>query len=200
MKACRMKLSDLRKPERNIRIHTEAQLKEFERSVTMFGQIRPIIVDENNTILAGNGLFDTLLRLGWEEAEVYQYNNLSENQKKKLMIADNKVYGLGVDDYDTLDAFLLELKDDLDIPGFDEDILKNMVADTNDITDTMSDYGKLSPEEAANVAAAGERKRESVDTAEAEKHNGEPLQQPQAAAQGGPETITCPKCGAVICL
>ena len=105
MKTLRMKLSELKKPERNIRIHTETQLKEFERSVTMFGQIRPIIIDETNTILAGNGLYDTLIRLGWEDAEVYLYDDLSENQKKKLMIADNKIFNLGVNDYDALDAF-----------------------------------------------------------------------------------------------
>ena len=57
MKVCRIKLSDLVPPKENIRYHTEAQLKEFERSVRMFGQIRPIVVDEDNVILAGNGLF-----------------------------------------------------------------------------------------------------------------------------------------------
>lgn len=43
-----MKLSDLVKPEKNVRIHTEQQLKEFRRSIEMFGQIRPIVIDENN--------------------------------------------------------------------------------------------------------------------------------------------------------
>ena len=54
MKQLTMKLKDLVRPERNIRIHTEKQLAEFERSVRMFGQIRPIVVDENNIILACN--------------------------------------------------------------------------------------------------------------------------------------------------
>lgn len=199
MKILKKKLSELKKPERNIRMHTEAQLKEFERSVIMFGQIRPIIIDEDNVILAGNGLYDTLLRLGWTEADVYQYKDLSENQKKKLMIADNKIYNLGVDDYDTLDAFFKELGNDLDIPGFDEEILKNMLSGADDITDTMSDYGKLSPEEAANVEAAGERKREAVDMAETEKSNERPLQQPEKPIEQQ-TTITCPNCGTPICL
>jgi len=82
MKITTVKLSDLKKPEKNIRIHTEKQLKEFERSVTMFGQIRPIVIDENNVILAGNGLYDTLLLMGKSTAEVYKYDNLTENQKK----------------------------------------------------------------------------------------------------------------------
>ena len=90
MKVIKMKLADLVKPEKNVRIHTEQQLKEFQRSVTMFGQIRPIVIDENNVILAGNGLYDTLVAMGKDTADVYRYDSLTENQKKKLMIADNK--------------------------------------------------------------------------------------------------------------
>lgn len=63
MKVIKMALSQIKRPERNIRIHSDKQLKEFERSIKQFGQIRPIVVDENNVILAGNGLYETLLRL-----------------------------------------------------------------------------------------------------------------------------------------
>ena len=124
MKISTMKLADLIKPEKNVRIHTEQQLKEFRRSIKMFGQIRPIVVDENNVILAGNGLYDTLISMGAETADVYKYDNLTENQKKKLMIADNKIFSLGIENLDTLNSFLEDLSDDLDIPGFDEEILK----------------------------------------------------------------------------
>ena len=72
MEIITMKLVDLVKPEKNVRIHTEQQLKEFQRSVKMFGQIRPIVVDENNVILAGNGLYETLIAMGKETADVYK--------------------------------------------------------------------------------------------------------------------------------
>ena len=68
MNVTTMLISELKKPERNVRIHTEQQIKEFERSIKMFGQIRPIVVDENNVILAGNGLYDTLLKMGRDTA------------------------------------------------------------------------------------------------------------------------------------
>ena len=70
MEVIKMKLADLVKPEKNVRIHTEQQLKEFQRSVTMFGQIRPIVIDENNVILAGNGLYDTLVAMGKDTASL----------------------------------------------------------------------------------------------------------------------------------
>ena len=90
MKVTKKPLSDLRRPERNVRMHTDKQLKEFRRSVEMFGQIRPIVVDEAGVILAGNGLYETLLSMGHTEADCYVVSGLTEAQKKKLMLADNR--------------------------------------------------------------------------------------------------------------
>lgn len=143
MKTITMKLADLKQPEKNVRIHTEQQLREFERSVRMFGQIRPIVVDEDNVILAGNGLYATLLRMGMEEADVYQYTNLTPNQKKKLMIADNKIFSLGIENLDTLNSFLEDLQSDLDIPGYDSEVLRQMVSEAEEVTEKLSEYGTL---------------------------------------------------------
>ena len=153
----KMPLSSLQRPEQNVRMHTEKQLKEFERSVSMFGQLRPMVADETGVILAGNGLFETLLRLGWEEADVLQVEGLTENQKKKLMLADNKIFGLGVDDLETFDAFLVDLKDDLDIPGFDEELLKSMVAQAGEVTEKLQEYRTLDEEEIDEIKAARAR-------------------------------------------
>lgn len=151
MQTITKKMSELVRPEKNVRIHTEKQLQEFEKSVRMFGQIRPIVIDEKNMILAGNGLYTTLERMGIEEAECYQYSGLTENQKKKLMIADNKVFSLGIENMETLNDFLEDLKGDLDIPGFDEEILKQMVSDADEITEKISEYGALDPEEIQSI-------------------------------------------------
>lgn len=151
MKITTMKLSDLKKPEKNVRIHTEQQMKEFERSVTMFGQIRPIVVDEDNVILAGNGLYDALAAMGKDTVDVYKYDNLTGNQKKKLMIADNKIFSLGMENLDTLNSFLEELQGDLDIPGFDEEILRQMVSDAEEVTDKIAEYGTLNDKEIQSI-------------------------------------------------
>ena len=82
MKVSVMKLADLKRPEKNCRIHTDRQLKEFKRSVEMFGQIRPIVVDETNTILCGNGLYEALLEMGKTEASVLKRTDLTDAQKK----------------------------------------------------------------------------------------------------------------------
>ena len=164
MKQLTMKLKELVRPERNIRIHTEKQLEEFERSVRMFGQIRPIVIDENNRILAGNGLYETLARMGKKEALVYKYEELTEAQKKKLMIADNRIYSLGVDDLENLNDILSELGD-FDVPGFDEEMLKQMMANEEEITGILSEYGKLDEEETSMVMERAERKEVAMQRA-----------------------------------
>lgn len=206
MKQLTMKLKDLVRPERNIRIHTEKQLAEFERSVRMFGQIRPIVVDENDIILAGNGLYETLLRMNREEALVYKYEDLTEAQKKKLMIADNKIFSLGIENLDTLNELLEELEGDLDIPGFDEDILRQMVADADEITEKISEYGTLDEEEVRKIKEANEKREQAEATDNgADQETDLPLQAPErqsggdaGAGQEPAETgrfVICPKCG-----
>lgn len=211
MKQLTLKLSELVRPERNIRIHTEKQLEEFERSVRMFGQIRPIVVDEKNTILAGNGLYETLLRMGEEQALVYKYDDLTESQKKKLMIADNKIFSMGIENLDTMNEFLEELNGDLDIPGFDEEILKQMVADADEVTEKISEYGTLDEEEIQQIKEANE-KREQKEL-ESVSEEGKAIVQTDLPQQGGqsatmesPESaetrrfVICPKCGEQIWL
>lgn len=209
MEIITMKLVNLVKPEKNVRIHTEQQLKEFQRSVKMFGQIRPIVVDENNVILAGNGLYETLIAMGKETADVYKYDNLTENQKKKLMIADNKIFSLGIENLDTLNSFLEDLQGDLDIPGFDEDILKQMVSEAEDVTEKLSEYGTLDDEEIQSIKESGERKEQQIQKAEAEQATPapQPIAQPQQEMPEDSEDTTevkkfviCPKCGEKIWL
>ena len=203
MEVITMKLDELVKPEKNVRIHTEQQLKEFQRSVEMFGQIRPIVIDENNVILAGNGLYDTLAMMGKETAQVYQYKNLSENQKKKLMIADNKIFSLGIENLETLNSFLDELQGDLDIPGFDEEILKQMVSEAEDITDKISEYGTLDDEEIQNIKERAERKEQQIQKIESEQELAlqSTVQTQQDSEKDNEETteerkfVICPKCG-----
>jgi ParB-like chromosome segregation protein Spo0J len=200
MNVTKIKLTALRRPERNVRMHTEKQLKEFERSVNMFGQIRPIVVDDELTILAGNGLYEALIRMGWDEADILQVSGLTENQKKKLMLADNKIYGLGVDDHTTLDAFLAELQGDLDIPGYDENILRSMVSEASAVTEEIQQYGLLNSVEIQEIADAKERKAQIMESAQKNSREPEPAQPKAAFAE--PEQrepvrqyATCPHCG-----
>ena len=130
----------------------------------MFGQTRPIIVDEANVVLCGNGLTTAMIELGMTTINALRKTGLTENQKKKLMIADNKTASLGLDDLDVLMQFINEMSDDLDIPGYDSAILESMVSEAEDITEELSNFGILSPEEVQQLQKEGERKENRIET------------------------------------
>lgn len=198
MKVTRMKLSNLKAPEKNVRIHSEKQVKEFVRSLEAFGQIRPIVIDEDNTILAGNGLYAALMAKGETEADCYVMKGLSPNEKKKLMLADNKIYSLGVDDMEVFEEFLKDLGDDLEIPGFDLELLETLTADMSDVDEMLSGYGTVSESTKQQIATTAERyeaqEEEHAAAAEELKPTAQPTEEtpPEALPK---RFIQCPKCG-----
>lgn len=198
MKIIRKKLADLKTPEKNVRIHSEKQVKEFVRSLDAFGQIRPIVVDEDNTILAGNGLYAALMAKGETEADVYVMSGLSPNEKKKLMLADNKIYSLGVDDMEVFEEFLKDLGDDLEIPGFDLELLETITADLGEVDDMLSGYGTITDNTKQQIASTAERyeTEEKAHAAVAEEIKPAPKPAPDAPPEALPKRfIQCPKCG-----
>lgn len=137
-----VRIDELKHPEKNVRVHTKRQLQELYRSYKQFGQYRPVVVDENNMILVGNGFVEALREYGVQEVKALRYTNLSENKKKKLMIADNQIYSLGFDNSDVILELLSEI-DDFDIPGYDEDFLRELMASEEEIEGEIERFGIL---------------------------------------------------------
>jgi hypothetical protein len=171
-------LSEVRAPERNVRSHPERQIAELARSVEMFGQTRPIVIDENNTVLVGNGLVAALRLLQRDNVDSLRISGLSASQKHKLMLSDNKIFTLGFDDYAAMMSMFRELED-LDVPGFDEDLLRSMTTSTDIVTrESLNKFGLLND---AEVDAAIER---SIPQGSIE---------PDYSAQD--DELVCPHCG-----
>lgn len=194
-------LSELKRPEKNVRMHTDKQLVEFRRSVEMFGQIRPIVCDEDGVILAGNGLYETLISMGRTEADCYVVEGLTENEKKKLMLADNRIFDLGVDDMKAFDEFIAELGDDLDVPGFDDELLRSLVADEAEVDEMLSSYGLITEEKKEQLTTAADtyRKEEEARAAQPAGDGGTDAGRAEEAQPVG-KYVVCPKCGEKIWL
>lgn len=71
-------------------------------SIRQCGYVAPIIVDENGVILAGHTRYKALQRLGRSEAEVIVKDGLTEEQKKKYRLLDNKTGELATWDLELL--------------------------------------------------------------------------------------------------
>ena len=97
--------------ERNNKIHTEEQVKKIAKSIKELWFRAPIIVDENFVILAGHGRLAAAKKLKMKEVPVIQYTDLTEEQKKKYRLLDNRLSDLSEYDLDNLKLELQELND-----------------------------------------------------------------------------------------
>lgn len=75
----------------NPRIHTRRQIAKIAQSIRRFGQTAPIIIDENNQILAGHGRLAAAKEAGFKTIECKRIAHLSEREKRAYVIADNRL-------------------------------------------------------------------------------------------------------------
>lgn len=95
----RMKLSDIRQNPDNPRTVDDFMLDKLVNSIRSFPkmmELRPIVVDENNTVLGGNMRLKAIQLSGLDEIPnnwVIKASNLTEEQKKEFIIKDNVAIG-----------------------------------------------------------------------------------------------------------
>ena len=130
---------------RNARTHSEAQVSQIAASIREFGFLSPILVAEDNTILAGHGRLAAALKLGLKKVPCVKENHLTETQKRAYIIADNKLSLNAGWDNELLAVELSELEGadfNLDLLGFDEAELSSIFDADKDVIDDDFDVEK----------------------------------------------------------
>lgn len=130
---------------RNARTHSEAQVSQIAASIREFGFLSPILVAEDNTILAGHGRIAAALKLGLKKVPCVKENHLTETQKRAYIIADNKLSLNAGWDNELLAVELSELEGadfNLDLLGFDEAELSSIFDADKDVSDDDFDVEK----------------------------------------------------------
>ena len=79
--------TELTVPPNNPRFHPPRQIKQIARSISTFGFLLPIVVDEADRVLVGIGRLLAARDLGYTEVPTIQVSHLSEAQKKAFAIA-----------------------------------------------------------------------------------------------------------------
>ena len=76
---------------RNARTHSDQQIAQIATSMAEFGFVNPILIGDDNVIIAGHGRLMAAQRLGMSEAPVIVLGHLTAAQRRALVIADNKI-------------------------------------------------------------------------------------------------------------
>lgn len=121
-------ISALKEYERNTRTHSEEQVEQLKRSITEFGFTNPVLIDEDNILIAGHGRVTAARQLNMKQVPAIRLIGLTEAQKKALRIADNQLALNAGWDEEMLKIELADLKDenfDLDLLGFSLDELEH---------------------------------------------------------------------------
>lgn len=115
MELIEMKLEDIHPYERNPR-KNDGAVSSVAESIKQCGYVAPIIVDEDHVILAGHTRLKALKKLGYKTAPVVIKEGLTDEQKRKYRILDNKTGELAEWDEDLLKVELADLDfGDLDL-------------------------------------------------------------------------------------
>jgi 16S rRNA G966 N2-methylase RsmD len=113
----------------NARKHGKKNLESIKGSLAKFGQQKPIVVNADNVIVAGNGTMQAAKELGWKEINIVR-TDLKGSDITAFGIADNRTSELAEWDDDVLKELLEGLKaEDFDLSaiGFDDDEFAEMM-------------------------------------------------------------------------
>jgi hypothetical protein len=126
---------------RNARTHDDAQVAQIAASIKEFGFNNPILIADDQSIVAGHGRLAAARKLGLTEVPVVRLSHLSDTQRKAYILADNRLALNAGWDNDLLKLELQELEIegvDLEMLGFSKeelDGLLNSLEPTEGLTD-----------------------------------------------------------------
>ena len=142
---------------KNARTHDDTQVSQIAGSIAEFGFVNPILVGDDNVIIAGHGRLMAAQQLGLDTVPVIVLHHLTEAQRRALVIADNKIAENAGWNDELLKLELEELGDlgfDLDLIGFSDEELDELLG--NDEQSGESDEDEIPEVEDEPVSRHGD--------------------------------------------
>lgn len=158
------KTTELTAYAKNSRTHSDAQIAQLVASLREFGFTNPILIDGKNGIIAGHGRLKAAQELDYETVPTIELSELTEQQRRAYIIADNKL-ALNASWDNELLAFeiqdLLEAGYDLGLTGFSDEEIKALNFNDAEIDEDF----KEPSDESRNtllIECTGERELETL--------------------------------------
>lgn len=144
---------------RNSRTHSDAQVAQIAASIKEFGFTNPVLVDNDNEIIAGHGRVLAARKLGLKTVPAIRIAYMTEAQKRAYVIADNKLALNAGWDNELLALELGELRDagfDIELTGFSEDELEGLLLEAEDLPPGNTDDDEVPEPPEAPVTVPGD--------------------------------------------
>jgi len=84
-------IASLKPYARNSRLHTRAQVKLLASSMRTYGWTNPILIDEDDNVLAGHARLEAAIFLGMTQVPTIRLSHMTAAQKRAYIIADNRM-------------------------------------------------------------------------------------------------------------
>jgi DNA methylase/ParB-like nuclease domain len=75
----------------NARTHSKLQIRQIAKSIQTFGFTNPVLIDRDNSIIAGHGRVQAAKSIGMLQVPTICLENLDPNQVRAFILADNKL-------------------------------------------------------------------------------------------------------------
>jgi DNA modification methylase len=144
---------------RNARTHTDQQVAQVAGSIREFGWTNPILVAADGTIIAGHARLAAARKLKMTEVPVIVLDHLTEAQRRALVLADNRLALDAGWDEEMLRVELASLQEDgfdLDIVGFTDEELEDLLRDPEETRDGVTDEDAVPDEQETAITVPGD--------------------------------------------
>jgi len=155
-------ISQLTPYKGNARTHSRKQIRQIADSISRFGFVNPILIDDAGEIIAGHGRVEAAKLLGIAAVPVLRLSHLSDAEKRAYVLADNRIAQQAGWDREILAIELqglIDLDFEVEFTGFstaDIDIVLDAAAEAQDGPPTAEDEVPDAPNAAATVSRPGD--------------------------------------------
>jgi DNA modification methylase len=133
----------------NARTHSKKQVRQIADSILRFGFTNPVLISDNDEIIAGHGRVEAAKLLGMESVPTLRLSHLSAAQRRAYVIADNKLALNAGWDREVLAIELQSLVDlefDVEVTGFSLAEIDVLVDDAREASPNPEhDAGDITP-------------------------------------------------------
>ena len=144
---------------RNARTHTDEQVAQVAASIVEFGWTNPILIGPDGVIIAGHARLAAARKLKMAEVPVIVLDHLTPTQRRALVLADNRLALSAGWDEEMLRVELESLEEegfDLDIVGFTEDEIAELLREPEEAREGLTDDDAVPEESETAVTMPGD--------------------------------------------